>query len=95
MNRFCRSWPGDVPPEVRAQIARDYFLSHYTRFLDDAIPALGGLSPREAAMDPKARPLLLELMKEHICGIEADKHDRGVDVNIDFVLKELGLDELL
>jgi len=84
-----------IPPEVQAQAARDYFLSHYTKFLDDTIPALDGLSPRQAAKDPSARPLLLELMKEHICGIETDNRERGFDINISFVLRELGLDELL
>jgi hypothetical protein len=84
-----------IPPEVEAQALREYLLSHYAKFMDDAVPALGGLTPRQASRDSEARPLLVELMKEHIFGIERDNRDRGIGLDIGLVLKELGLDELL
>ena len=68
---------------------------HYARFLDDPIPALDGMTPREASGRPDAHPMLVELMKEHIHSIDRRNREDGTDISIDFVLKELGLDELL
>lgn len=83
-----------VPLEFRQAVMEQFFREHYTKFLDDSIPALRGMSPREAAKDPAMRPLLLELMKEHILGIEAQSKRQGFQINIDWVLEELGLLEL-
>jgi hypothetical protein len=40
------------------------------------------------------RPKLIELMKQHIKGIERGNRDRGLDLNIDWVLDELLFPEL-
>jgi hypothetical protein len=87
--------PGGIPPEIQAELKEKFYEEHYTRFLDDPIPALDGLTPREAAGMPDARPMLVELMKDHIQNIDQMNREEGSKVNIDFVLKELGLDELL
>ncbi len=87
--------PDAIPSEVRAEIVKKFYEEHYTRFLDDPIPALDGLTPREASGRPDARSMLVELMKEHIHGIERRNREEGTDISIDFVLKKLGLDELL
>ncbi|MFH1313409.1 MAG: hypothetical protein ABIJ00_09315 [Candidatus Eisenbacteria bacterium] len=84
-----------IPPEVKAEMARKFFHQHYTSFLDDHVPALNGMTPREASRKPEARPLLVDLMKDHIHGIERRNRDEGLDINIDFVLRELGLEELI
>ncbi|HTE47267.1 MAG TPA: hypothetical protein VK636_18600 [Gemmatimonadaceae bacterium] len=57
--------PLDEPPapEMLAVI-RDFRERHMTAWLDDSIPALGGLTPREAARLPRARPALEVLLKE-------------------------------
>jgi hypothetical protein len=52
------------------------------------------MSPREAAKDLTMRPILLELMKEHIHGIEDQSKKQGLQISIDWVLEELGLLEL-
>jgi hypothetical protein len=72
----------------------EFFRQHYTKFLDDAIPALKGLSPRQAATDLLMRPRLVELMKEHIHGIEAQSKNQGIRISLDWVLEELSLMEL-
>jgi len=92
--------PGDasseaIPPEVRAELSKRLYEEHYTRFLDDPVPALDGMTPREASGRPDARTMLVELMKGHIHDIERMNKDDGTDISIDFVLRELGLDELL
>lgn len=84
-----------IPPEVEAEILKRFYQDRYTRFLDEEIPALNGLTPRQAAADPESRELLLELMKEHLHGIESQSRSKGLDINIDFALKELGLEELI
>jgi hypothetical protein len=84
-----------IPPEVRAELGRKFYEEYYARFMDDPVPALDGMTPREASGNPDARPMLVELMKEHIHGIERKNREEGIDISIDFALKELGLDELL
>ncbi|MBF4163990.1 SEC-C metal-binding domain-containing protein [Nocardioides acrostichi] len=50
-----------VPPEVAATMAQ--VMEQYERsWLDDSIPALGGVTPREAAADPTRRPDLIRLL---------------------------------
>ncbi len=49
--------------------------------------------PREAARRDDCRERLIELMKEHINGLEKLMEDKGIKISIDWVLKELGLDE--
>lgn len=84
-----------IPPEVRAELSKKFCGEYYARFLDDPVPALGGMTPREASGRPDARPMLVELMKEHIHDIDRKNREDGTDISIDFALRELGLDELL
>ena len=86
--------PESIPPEIRQKVMEEFFRQHYTKFLDDSVPALEGMSPRKAAKNPLMRPRLVELMKEHIHGIEAQSKNQGLQINIDWVLEELGLLEL-
>ena len=50
------------PPEILAKM-REYREQHMTRWLDDSIPALGGMTPREAVGNPKQRKALEVLLK--------------------------------
>jgi len=87
--------PGEIPPEVEKELMINFYRDRYTKFPDEEVPALNGLTPRQAADDPESRPLLLDLMKEHLNGIESMSREKGFDINIDFALKELGLEELI
>ncbi|MGQ0643128.1 MAG: hypothetical protein ACT4P6_20465, partial [Gemmatimonadaceae bacterium] len=51
------------PPEV-ALALRQFREQHMIAWLDEAIPALGGLTPREAARAPRSRSQLEALLKE-------------------------------
>ena len=84
----------EIPHEVKAEIMQKFNKNYYTKFLDDHVPALNGITPREAARDKKMRPALVELMKIHLKGIETQNRDDGFGLNIDWVLDELKLSEL-
>jgi len=59
-----RSRPaGPPPPEILAELRR-FRKQHMMEWLDDSIPALDGLTPREAARLPRVRPKLELLLKE-------------------------------
>ena len=60
-----RPRPGDVadPDDPEMLAAVDEFIRDYeARWLDDSIPALHGLTPRQAADDPTRRDDLVKLM---------------------------------
>lgn len=84
----------NIPPEIARELLQRMHQRHYTIFLDDEIPALDNMTPRAAAADPRMRPRLIELMKQHLKGIEQQNKERGLDLNIDWVLDELALPEL-
>jgi hypothetical protein len=53
-----------VPPEVEAEVLNRHYDAHYRRWLDEALPALAGLSPRKAAQVPSLRPQVAALLRE-------------------------------
>jgi hypothetical protein len=87
--------PASIPRDVEQELMRCFYRKHYESFLDDHIPVLRGFTPREASQDPELRPLLLDLMKDHITGLDRQGKEKGIDLNIDWVLEELGLGELM
>ena len=84
----------EVPLEIQQALMRDFYKKRYERFLDEEIPALDGITPRKAAEDPRMRPKLLDLMKEHLKGIERHNRNRNLELDITWVLDELKLPEL-
>jgi hypothetical protein len=58
-----RAAPRPEGPEVDA-LLRDFKARHYATWPDDSLPALDGLTPREAAAQPKYRARLDTLLKE-------------------------------
>jgi hypothetical protein len=84
-----------IPRDVEQQLLEKFYLDHYTKFLGEPVPALKGRTPREAAVDPKMRPLLVELMKSHLRQFSEMCRKKGFEMSIDWVLEELGLRELL
>jgi hypothetical protein len=85
----------EVPPEVRAEILNKFHEQHYRQFLDTPVPMLENKTPRQAAKNKSFRPKLIDLMKLHIHGIEKrNQEDPFLCLDIDWVLDELGLEEL-
>ncbi|MGB6221468.1 hypothetical protein [Haloferula sp.] len=62
--------------------------------MDLPLPLLDGLSPREAAARPELRQALIRLMKGHITRSD-EMRRKGLDIDYNPILKELGLDELI
>jgi hypothetical protein len=72
----------DPPPEA-LELVRRMKEEHYRRWLDEALPALGGLTPRAAARKKgapveKLRLLLVELEHAEACLPERERFDVGV-----------------
>lgn len=67
--------PEVIPPEFKA-IARQMKESHMMGWVDEQIPALGGLTPREAAATPRSRvqlDLLLRDFENHEARLPEDE----------------------
>ncbi|MBI4663989.1 MAG: hypothetical protein HY735_34765 [Verrucomicrobia bacterium] len=64
-------------------------------FLEDAIPALDGRTPREAARDPVLRPKLFHLLKSRIRDLDERNLKSGRNEDLNWMLRELGADELI
>ena len=76
-------------PELRC--ARDR-LRHY---LDAPLLELHGLTPRAASSEPALRPALIRLMKQQVTAVDEMRCARGMDVDINDQLAELGLHEII
>lgn len=55
---------------------------------------LENVTPREAARHSALRPRLIELMKIHIHGLDDINRKEGLQLSLDWLLEELGIDEL-
>ena len=83
-----------ISPQDEQKIIQTFYNRNYSKFLDEAIPMIDNKTPRQASKDPKMRPKLVDLMKTHIKSIERINRDKGININIDWILDELGLSEL-
>ena len=52
----------DPSDPAMAAVMDEYIRGYETSWLDDEIPALAGLTPRQAAADPTRRPDLIALL---------------------------------
>jgi len=84
--------PGDVTDTDA--LMQGVFREHYRKFLEDRIPALDNLTPREAAARPDMRDRLVALMKGHLQTMDGHSKQDGRVYDIGWVLDELGLAEM-
>ncbi len=86
----------EIPPGTssKEEIERHMEQEFLKTFLDGQIPALDGLTPRQAAKDSAVRPKLVELMKSHVRTHDENNLRTGRDTDITGILEELGLDEI-
>jgi hypothetical protein len=85
----------EIPPEIRAEVLSKFHEQHYRQFIDSPVPMLENKTPRQAARSGALRPKLLDLMKLHVHGIEErNQEDPCLNLTLDWVLDELGLEEL-
>ncbi len=84
----------EISPEIEEQMMEQFYRKHYKAFLDEPVPMIDNLTPRKAALVPGMRPKLIELIKGHMNQIDNLRIEKGYDINIDWIIDELGLDEL-
>lgn len=82
-------------PETRELIKIQQIREHYEKFLELPVPALDGMTPMQAAKRNTMRPKLIELMKYHIHNVESMNRKDKTSIDISWVFKKLGLNELL
>lgn len=81
-----------LPPDV-AGLVQQFLQNYYRRWVDETVPALGGLSPRQACLTREGRVQVVELLK-FLENLEDKKKRAGqpyIDVNL--IRRELGLPE--
>ena len=81
--------PAPPPPEV-LEVLRQFKVKTNRGWLDEEVPALGGLTPRAAAKSPKRRPALEVLVKEMEQAEDRLPTEERIDLS--FLRKELGLE---
>ncbi len=72
-----------------------YYKDLYATFKEQSLPALKGSTPLAAAANPLLRPALVRLMKSHICSCDGVRRTKGIDLNLNPLLEQLGLQELI
>jgi hypothetical protein len=84
----------EIPPELKAQVEREFLRRHYERWPDKPVPALGGKTPKAAVRTKKGRQAVIELLKEFELH-EARKalEEDGEPFDFGFLWKRLGLEK--
>jgi len=88
-SNFFREQPSDM-----RDVLKQSMQARLRHVLDDEVPALDGLTPREASRRPGSRPMLVDWMKGYIGSLETLGKQEGIIFDFDSVLDELGLPEL-
>lgn len=59
-----RGGESQIPPDIEEQILGDALERHYRAWVDHALPILDGLTPREAAAQPRMRSRIVSVLKD-------------------------------
>ncbi len=88
----ARRAAGSPRTRTDAATVRAYLDRHYRAWLDTPIPALGGLTPRNAAQKKKARVTLVALLKSLERGEVERRQCAGEVYDVAWIWRELGLE---
>ncbi len=82
---------GDLPPDLERQIVHELLDRQYRSVLDEPVPALGGISPRQAATTSKGRIKVVAWLKtlEHRSGRAPDADDPMASYDFTWMWREL------
>ncbi|MBN2641274.1 MAG: hypothetical protein JXR78_06460 [Victivallales bacterium] len=84
-----------IPLEVRQHMFNQTFDRHYHDLINQKIPKIDNMTPKEAAENASMRHALIELMKDHIRSTEEIAKVQGVkSYDLTWLLDELKLPEL-
>lgn len=79
--------PDDLSPQQMAELKKQALQKLYRSWPDENLPALDGLTPRQAVKNGKGRRRVIELLKT----IESGHESAGDDIDLGWLWKELGL----
>ncbi|HAM70422.1 MAG TPA: hypothetical protein DCM86_02135 [Verrucomicrobiales bacterium] len=79
--------PGQTLSEMVRRFDREW--------MDSAVPALEGETPRKAALDPRLRPILVRLVKDRIRRADLRNLETGGEEDPSWTAQELGLHEIV
>jgi len=77
----------DVPADVLRKIEHDFKRKHYAGWPDESLPALDGITPREAVKTPAGRKVVIGFLKD----FENSEARCDHPFDFGFLWKELGL----
>jgi hypothetical protein len=83
--------PSPISSDEHRRVVREMLDQHYRRWPDESVPALGGITPREAVADPEGRSEVIALLRDF------EERSRSApdamrDFDFGFLWDELGLD---
>jgi hypothetical protein len=81
----------DLPSDVAAQVAGQFYEEHYRKWVDEPLPALSGRTPREAAGSKPGRAKLVALLKAMENISERDRREGRTAYDFGWMWAELGL----
>jgi hypothetical protein len=84
----------EIPPELKAQVEREFLRRHYEQWPDEPVPALGGKTPKAAVRTKKGRQAVIELLKDfEIHEARKTSREGGEPFDFRFLWKRLGLEK--
>jgi len=81
-----------VPPEIEAEVLREFYDQHYRAWPDVPLPALGNRTPRHAARLKSVRPKLMAILKHIENTSERQRLQGGYAYDVGWLWKDLGLE---
>jgi SEC-C motif len=82
---------GALPPELNEPLVLGYYATHYRAWIDEAVPALDGATPRQAAADPARRARVVELIQGLVASYQHALRYRQPAYDPSWMWAELGL----
>jgi hypothetical protein len=81
----------ELTDEEVAQIQKQWLEKHQQDWLDEPLPALHDLTPRQAAQNPQERPNLIMVLKDIEFSIAINPNLPGGGMDVAFLRQELGI----
>ena len=81
----------EIPQEIADEIIKEKLGDYYKKWLDMQIPALDGITPRQASKKPEMRKKLINLLK-YMENKNRHKINNLIKFDAEWIKKELGVD---
>jgi len=81
-----------IPPEIQARLLAGIEDRHYRAWIDTPLPALAGVSPRQAARVRALRSALVGLLKDFSAASELERRNGRYAYDFSWMWVELGID---